>query len=302
MYTKKLLIVSPSAVTRLTLKKFINNFEVKIAKNKEDLEKLLKEKFDIVVFDTAFGDEYKKIKYPVILIGKGGIEFEFFDEEFKQKLLNKINEILGIKIKKTKAPTIDPDKIKYVLIGSSTGGPGLIETIAKSLPKDYPWPVCVVQHMPASFTAKFAKRLNTLSKLNVIEADNSTPVIPGNFIIAKGGWHLHFRKKEVIYCKLVPNSNNIFFVPTVDEMFFSALEIMNPKNILAILLTGIGDDGADGMVALKKAGAITIAESEESATVFGMPKEAITRGGASKVLPFPKIVEEKFGKIKEKGN
>jgi two-component system chemotaxis response regulator CheB len=83
-------------------------------------------------------------------------------------------------------------------------------------------------------------------------------------------------------------------------MFFSALEVMNPKNILAILLTGIGDDGANGMVTLKKARAITIAESKKSAIVFGMPKEAINRGGATKILPFPKIVKEiiNFGKIK----
>jgi isocitrate dehydrogenase len=133
LYTKKILIVSPSAVSRLTLKKFLNNFDVKVAKNKEDLEKLLKEKFDIVIFETSFGDEYKKIKYPLILIGKDGIEFEFFDEEFKKKLMDKINEILGIKIKKTNISSIDPDKLKYVLIGSSTGGPGHIEAIAKAL-------------------------------------------------------------------------------------------------------------------------------------------------------------------------
>jgi len=152
--------------------------------------------------------------------------------------------------------------------------------------------------MPTNFTAKFASRLNSVSELEVVEADNSQPVIPGYFIIAKGGWHLHFRNKDgVVYCKLVPNSKNRFFVPSVDEMFFSALEVIDPKKILAIELTGIGDDGADGMVALRKAGAITIAESEESAAVFGMPKEAIARGGAMKVLPFDKIVEEilKFG-------
>jgi len=297
LFTKKILIVSPSAVNRISLKKMLENFDVKIVKNKNDLKKILKEKFDLVIFDTSFGDEYKNIKYPVILIGKGGIEFEFFDEEFKQKLLKKINEIFGIKINKKETFSINIENLKYVLIGSSTGGPGLIETIANVLPADYPYPVCVVQHMPVTFTSKFAKRLNSLSKLNVIEADNSTPVIPGNFIIAKGGWHLHFRKKEVICCKLVPNSNNRFFVPSVDEMFFSALEVMNPQNILAVLLTGIGDDGADGMVALKKAGALTIAESEKSAVVFGMPKEAIKRGGAVMVLSFDKIVEEilKFG-------
>ncbi|WP_457642694.1 chemotaxis-specific protein-glutamate methyltransferase CheB [Persephonella sp.] len=192
------------------------------------------------------------------------------------------------------------DDLKYVLIGASTGGPRLIETIATTLPENYPYPVCVVQHMPVNFTKKFAERLNSISRLTVVEASNGEEVVGGKMIIGKGGWHLHFSKRStdgVVICKLAPNTRGRFFVPSVDEMFFSALEVIDPKKIMAILLTGIGDDGADGMVALRKAGAYTIAESEETAIVYGMPKEAYLRGGAVKVLPFPEIVEEilKFG-------
>jgi two-component system chemotaxis response regulator CheB len=293
LFTKKLAIVSPSAVFRLTLKKFLEEkFEVEVIKSGEIDSK----KYDLIIFDKDYGDEYKRFFNKVILVGNEECEFcikkpDFISEEFKKNLLSLINKKFGIKTEKKVKKT--PTSHKYVLIGSSTGGPGLIETIARSLPSDYPHPVCVVQHMPANFTAKFASRLNSVSKLEVVEADNSQPVVPGYFIIAKGGWHLHFRNKEgMVYCKLVPNSKNRFFVPSVDEMFFSALEVMDPKKILAIELTGIGDDGADGMVALRKAGALTIAESEESAAVFGMPKEAIARGGAMKILPFDKIVEE----------
>ena len=188
---------------------------------------------------------------------------------------------------------------KLVLVGASTGGPGLIETILTSLPASYPYPVCVVQHMPESFTAVFAKRLDKNSKIEVIEAKAGELVKPARAIIAKGGWHLHFAKKITgeLFVKLSPNTKKHFFCPSVDEMFFSASKVFDAKNILAVELTGIGDDGADGMVELKNKGAYTLGESEESAVVYGMPKVAYERGGVVKHLPFDKIVDEilKFG-------
>ncbi len=186
----------------------------------------------------------------------------------------------------------------FVLVGSSTGGPRLIEQICKTLPENYPHAVCVVQHMPTDFTSNFAKRLNTLSKVEVLEADNGVELKPARVIIAKGGKHLHFRKKLKSYSiVLASNIRERFFTPSVDEMFFSAAEILPAKNILAVELTGIGDDGADGMVELRKKGAHTIAESEKTAVVYGMPKEAALRGGAQKVLDFNDILDEiiKYG-------
>ncbi len=217
-----------------------------------------------------------------------------------RKLATKKKKNIEAKLNKKK---IIPKKAeKIVLVGASTGGPGLIEEIVVSLPQDYPYPVCVVQHMPASFTAGFAERLNKNSYLNVVEAKGGDIISPGKVIIAKGGWHLHFSKKAsgILSVKLVPNSMGRFFVPSVDEMFFSAAKVCNAKNIMAVELTGIGDDGADGMVELRKKGAYTVAESEETATVYGMPKEAYVRGGAMKKLPFPEIVKEilKFGEVR----
>jgi two-component system chemotaxis response regulator CheB len=193
-----------------------------------------------------------------------------------------------------------PEKVeKLVLIGASTGGPGLIESILTSLPASYPYPVCVVQHMPENFTSVFAKRLNKNSAIEVKEAKAGEVIQPGCAIIAKGGWHLHFAKKITgeLFVKLVPNTMQHFFCPSVDEMFFSASKVFNPKNILAVELTGIGDDGADGMVELRKKGAYTLGESEESAVVYGMPKMAYERGGVVKQLTFDKILEEilKYG-------
>jgi len=190
-------------------------------------------------------------------------------------------------------------EMKFVLIGSSTGGPRLIEKICRTLPKNYPHAVCVVQHMPTDFTANFAKRLNSISEIEVLEAENGVELKAGRVIIAKGGKHLHFRKKlKTFSITLVSNVRERFFVPSIDEMFLSASETLPCQNILAIELTGIGDDGADEMVELRRKGAQTIAESEKSAVVYGMPKEAFLRGGAKVVLDFNEILDEviKYGK------
>ncbi|MEA3498155.1 MAG: chemotaxis-specific protein-glutamate methyltransferase CheB [Campylobacterota bacterium] len=189
---------------------------------------------------------------------------------------------------------------KVVLVGSSTGGPGLIEQIATNLPVDYPHPVCVVQHMPESFTQKFADRLNKISNLEVIEAKNNETVTPGKFIIGRGGHHFHFSRKAsgLVSVKLASNTSKNFFVPSVDELFFSASKNFNCRDILAVELTGIGDDGAKGMVELKKKGSYTIAESKETATIYGMPRVAFEMGGTVDVLPFPKILDKiiEFGR------
>lgn len=185
------------------------------------------------------------------------------------------------------------------MVGSSTGGPGLIEKIATTMPADYPYPICVVQHMPELFTEKFATRLNDISNLNVVEAKNNEPLTAGKLIIGKGGYHMVFSKKAsgLVSVKLGSNTKKLFFTPSVGEMFFSASKTMKCENILAIELTGIGDDGALGMVELKNKGAYTIAESKETATIYGMPRAAYEKGGTVKVLPFPEILKEilKFG-------
>ncbi len=180
---------------------------------------------------------------------------------------------------------------KIVLIGVSTGGPGLVEKIVSSIPLGYPHPVCIVQHMPEQFTRAFAERLARVAIAPVHESSNNDEVLPGHIYLAKGGVHMHFRKKTsgkiVTYNE--NDKNDRFFQPAVDEMFDSALKVFPAQKIVGVLLTGIGDDGADGMVKVKQGGGYTLAESEESCTVYGMPKEAIERGGASQVLDFEEI-------------
>lgn len=184
------------------------------------------------------------------------------------------------------------DVTKILLIGASTGGPGLIEQICTALPASFEYAVCVVQHMPEQFTAAFATRLDKNSTLPVIEAKDHMELYPGNIYLARGGVHMHFGKKVTgrVVIREEKNKGPRFFQPSVDEMFLSALKVFSGEQIVGVLLTGIGDDGADGMVAIKKAGGFTIGESEDTATVYGMPKEAYERGGVSQQLPFPKIV------------
>lgn len=181
---------------------------------------------------------------------------------------------------------------KVLLIGASTGGPGLIEQICKALPRGFPYAVCIVQHMPEQFTAAFATRLDKVSTLPVIECKDHMELSSGVIYLARGGVHMHFAKKVTgkFVIREEKNKNNRFFQPSVDEMFESAAKIFSGDQITAVLLTGIGDDGASGMVKIKNAGGFTIGESEETATVYGMPKEAFDRGGVSQQLPFPKIV------------
>ena len=267
-----------------------------------------------VVMISSFTTESADITFEALDLGAldyvpkptNSIDIPKISEEILKKVKNILlvpRSKLGVKeesVALSRSEMVGSDvEMGFVLVGSSTGGPRLIERICKSLPADYPHAVCVVQHMPTDFTANFARRLNSLSKVEVLEADNDIALKSGRVIIAKGGWHLHFRRKlKEFKVKLAPNTANRFFVPSVDEMFFSAAEVLPANKILAVELTGIGDDGADGMVELRKKGAYTIAESEKSAIVYGMPKEAYERGGAQKVLDFDEILEEilRYGK------
>lgn len=232
--------------------------------------------------------------------------------ESGMQIVQKIKSLSRIPRRRLKAPERVPEKRrerseraplaeaysgelnKVVLIGVSTGGPGLIEQIVSSLPANYPQAVCIVQHMPAQFTRAFAERLARVSDLPVHESSNNDEVLPGHIYLARGGVHMHFRKKTsgkiVTYDGTDKNSR--FFQPSVDEMFESALKVFPAKKIFAVLLTGIGDDGADGMVEIKKAGGYTVAESEATAVVYGMPKAAYERGGTSEVMDFKEIKEK----------
>jgi two-component system chemotaxis response regulator CheB len=177
-----------------------------------------------------------------------------------------------------------------LLIGVSTGGPTALESILPRLPENFPWPVVVAQHMPASFTAHFAARLNVCCALTVVEVTRPMPVHAGTIYIGKGAADIVFTRRAGVLTVLPkPEAKEWLWHPSVELMGRSALEHIEPRHLVAVMLTGMGYDGADAFTEIKKRGGRTIAESEETAVIFGMPAELITRGGASLVLPLEKV-------------
>lgn len=177
-----------------------------------------------------------------------------------------------------------------VVVGVSTGGPRTLELILPLLPADFPWPVLVAQHMPASFTLSFAQRLNELCALEVVEASRPMPIEPGTIYIGKGGADMLVTQrngKPSVIAK--PENQEFLWHPSVELLGRSVIEHYDPVHVLAVMLTGMGYDGADAFAEIKQRGGRTIAESEQSCVVFGMPAELISRGGATVTLPAEKI-------------
>ncbi len=180
-----------------------------------------------------------------------------------------------------------------VVIGVSTGGPRTLEDILPLWPADFPWPVLVAQHMPSSFTRPFAERMNALCALTVVEAAHPMPVEPGTVYIGKGGADMVVGQRGGTLTVLAkPESREFLWHPSVELLGRSVLEHCDPARVVGILLTGMGYDGADAFAEIKQRGGRTIAESEQSAVVFGMPAELIARGGASLVLHADKIAAQ----------
>lgn len=177
-----------------------------------------------------------------------------------------------------------------LLIGVSTGGPRALETLLPCLPADFPWPVLVAQHMPASFTATFAARLDELCALKVVEASRPMPLQAGHIYIGKGGADMVLSKRgDVLNVVPKPESSELLWHPSAELLARSALDCCDPRQLVGVLLTGMGHDGAQGFAEIKKRGGRTIAESKDTAVIFGMPAELIALGGASLVLPLDKV-------------
>ncbi|NOY52689.1 MAG: chemotaxis response regulator protein-glutamate methylesterase [Deltaproteobacteria bacterium] len=178
-----------------------------------------------------------------------------------------------------------------VAIGASTGGPPALQSILSHLPGNFPVPIVVVQHMPASFTGLFAERLNAFCALEIKEAANGDRVRPGRALIAPGGRNMRFVKgKKGVRVQIDTPSPLDKYIPSVDVLMQSSAELFHKKT-LGILLTGMGDDGKIGMRAIKEQKGRTIAESEETAVIFGMPAEAIREGVVDSVVALNQISE-----------
>jgi two-component system chemotaxis response regulator CheB len=179
-----------------------------------------------------------------------------------------------------------------VAIGASTGGPPAVQAILANLPKEFPSAIAVSQHMPPVFTRFFAERLDKLCAISVKEAREGDPLLPGTALIAPGGYHMSFKRTEGgVAATLKEAVAQDKFAPSVDAMMRSAA-LNFGKRAMGVILTGMGNDGREGMSLIRGLGGRTIAESPETAVIYGMPKEAVEAGAVEKSMPLDKIAAE----------
>lgn len=185
-------------------------------------------------------------------------------------------------------------RINLISIGTSTGGPKALQEILPKLPKDFPAPIVVAQHMPPNFTKPFAERLNQLSQITVKEAEEGEPLKNGVAYIAPGGGHMRVVRKSGIDTNIHISSaveEDFIYKPSVDALMLSVAEFF-PGRALGVILTGMGNDGLRGLTALKKTGGRVFAQNEETCVIYGMPKAVIDAGIADKILPLEEIAGE----------
>jgi len=232
-------------------------------------------------------------------------------ERVREDLVDKVHAVLNLEMEKVRssvdllaqkqnAPVVrkedearsEQGPVEVVAIAASTGGPQALQAILTALPGDLSAGVVIAQHMPAGFTRSFAERLNKLAALMVREAAAGDRVEPGTVLIAPGGAHLTVQRETGgISADVHAAVQTDKYVPSADRLLHSVAEACGPA-ALGVVLTGMGRDGAVGAVAIKNRGGHCLAESQESAVVFGMPKEAMKTGAIDKSLPLHKMAEE----------
>lgn len=246
----------------------------------------------------------------VDFVGKPGGTVSIGIKQLKEEIIAKVKAAAQAKLRPRRAEkthalghrpsrprfrsNIGQHSLKVVVIGVSTGGPRTLMDILPYLPQDLPAAVLVVQHMPENFTASFARRLDQNCRVVVKEAADGDELTPGKVLVARGGYHLKIEKSTGggLVARLSRQPGNALYIPSVNITMQSVLEKVPPQNIVGVILTGMGDDGADMMVEIRRHGGYTIAEAEETAVVWGIPRETCLRGGAEVVAPSYSIAEE----------
>jgi two-component system, chemotaxis family, protein-glutamate methylesterase/glutaminase len=179
-----------------------------------------------------------------------------------------------------------------VLVGVSTGGPPALEALLTALPGSFPWPILVAQHMPDTFTGSLAKRLNGLCELSVTEVRKRTPIQPGFVYIGRGDADIVVSRRGAGLVVTAAPALDYPWHPSTDRLVRSAMNHMPAGQLIGVLMTGMGNDGAEAMTILQAQGGRTIAEAEETAVVWGMPGELVKLGGANFVVPLPGIAAQ----------
>lgn len=223
-------------------------------------------------------------------------------EDLAQQITTKVKIAAQAKVRKRSVPADSAERIKalaaqssmiktthtIIAIGASTGGTEALRELLEVLPPNTP-PIIITQHMPERFTKSFAERLNELCQIGVKEAREGDSVIPGQALVAPGNYHMELRRSGARYYVTLNQSPPINrHRPSVDVMFASVGHYAG-ANSIGIILTGMGNDGAAGMLKMNQSGAFTLAQDEATCVVFGMPKEAIKAGGVNKILPLSEL-------------
>lgn len=235
-------------------------------------------------------------------------------QEYSEEITNKIRTAASSRPRKLVPATATPigdtsaysaarrldSTEKIIVIGASTGGTEAIKDVLVQMPADAPG-ILVTQHMPEGFTRSFANRLDTLCKISVTEATHGERVLPGHAYIAPGHSHLLLKRSGANYVTHLAQTELVNrHRPAVDVLFRSAVEC-GANNMIGVILTGMGKDGAAGMLELHRAGAYTYAQDEASCVVFGMPKEAIAMGGVNETLPLHAIAKALLNRLATSG-
>jgi len=274
----------------------------------DSVQALLLGAFDFIIKPSGYWeDEFPKFKEKLIssILYAGKIKKTYekrnmlikksidthlnLDISENQKVTKKSLRPISVDVPKITSLDIIKLKSNIVVIGTSTGGPRTLKFILKKIPKDFPSPILMVQHLDPFFMKQLAKSLNHVCEIEIKIPVNGEKIQPGKVYLSPGGNHMQVVIRNNTPCiKIFKGKPVNYCMPSVDVLFFSAAEAYK-QHTMGILLTGLGEDGAAGLDAIKSAGGKTIAESQETCVVYGMPKAAVKRGAAKLVLANYKI-------------
>ncbi len=242
----------------------------------------------------------------VDFIAKPRIDIAQGMEEYAQTIVEKIRVASTAKLptKAKKSPVLPTGSFdsteKLIIVGASTGGTEAIKTLLINLPPDCPG-ILIAQHMPEAFTKSFAARLDGLCRISVKEAEDGERILPGHAYIAPGHSHLLLKRSGANYMTVLNQGPPVnHHRPSVDVLFRSAAKGVG-QNAVGVILTGMGKDGAQGMLEMKRAGAYNFAQDEETCVVFGMPKEAIELGGVDEIVPIQNMAQRVMSRFRQSG-
>lgn len=287
------------------------------------LEKLMRLRPMPVVMVSTLTERGSDVTFRALELGavdfvsKPKIDISAGLKEYGSEIANKIRIAKSARLKRaaplpvTKSATADAvlpsisNRIasteKLIIVGASTGGTEAIKEFLIRMPSDSPG-ILVTQHMPEGFTKSFANRLNNLCKISVVEAQGGERVLPGHAFIAPGHSHLLLKRSGANYMTELNQGELVSrHRPSVDVLFRSAANCAG-KNAIGVILTGMGKDGATGMLEMQKSGAYNFAQDEASCVVFGMPKEAIAAGGVNEVVSLKDMAKSVLAKIYSMGS